>query len=269
MLQLHLVSYVFELNPLWGAVPPGVPAGPQQALAALTAGCCDSVLAVRIPAAASLASFCQMLSQAAAAPAAEAGAAVAAAMLPACLQLAVAATGDGDKLRPGSLQAIGSLFALREALPAGQRGVVSERLLGTAAEAVQLCLGSGSARVQWAACEAAGQLLACAPPPAQPHWAPLLLHLSALLRQCPNFRSRGLAAAALRRVGDGGPPPMRSAAALLETAAGVLFEGEARCRLVYSNCLQIRPLLLSDWWGCGRACWECHNWWHIAPPCNC
>lgn len=196
-------------------------------LEALTAGCRDTVLAVCIPAAASLAAFCRMLSQSAAA---QPG--MGAQLLPACLQLAAAAAGGSDKLRPSGLQALGSLFELRGRLPVQQQqqqhGSASgeEQLLAAAAQAVLDCLSSSNARVQWAACEAAGELLACPAPAVQRHAAAVLQQLLGLLRGCPNFRSRALAAAALRLAGapalaSTGPP-----AQLLDAVAGVLFDGE-------------------------------------------
>lgn len=203
-------------------------AGPTHVLAALTAGSRDSVLAVCIPAAASLASFCRMLSQAAAAqPVA------ALQLLPGCLQLAVAAAGGSDKLRPSGLQALGSLFELRGRLPAQQQqqGVAeeAEQHFGAAAQALLDCLTSSNARVQWAACEAAGELLACPAAPAQRRASAVLQQLLALLRQCPNFRSRALAAAALRLAGAPAAVAFGdSPAQLLDAVAAVLFDGE-RC----------------------------------------
>lgn len=217
-------------------------------LAALTASCRDSVLAVRIPAAAALASLCSTLGHTVAAasgagqcggPEADAEAHAAAtaagrAVLPACLRLAASAAGDSDKLRPSGLQAIGSLFQLHTQLAAleGKGGAAAlpaasevAPLLAAAAQAVQQCLASGSARVQWAACEAAGALLACPPPQAQPRWAALLPQLAALLQSGRNFRSRALAAAALRQLDGSAALPAGSLLGLLEQVAAVLFEG--------------------------------------------
>ncbi|KAL4424003.1 hypothetical protein ABPG75_001304 [Micractinium tetrahymenae] len=221
--------------------------GPAEVLSALSASCHDSVLAVRIPAAAALASLCHMLSQTATvpsdidpsscSPAAAAARAMAlaagVAALPACLRLAVTAAGDSDKMRPSSLQAVGSLFQLRAQLAVApdQAAVLAapevQPLLAAAAQAVQLCTAASSTRVQWAACEAAGALLACPPPEAQPHWAPLLGQLLALLRSSPNFRSRALAAAALRQLGGRAALPADSLSELLESVAAVLIEGKA------------------------------------------
>lgn len=165
---------------------------------------------------------------------AAAAATAGAAALPTCLRLATAAAGDSDKLRPSGLQAVGSLFQLHAQLVGlDRKGAAAalppapqlQSLLGAAAQAVQDCVASGSARVQWAACDAAGALLACPPPEAQPHWAPLLQQLLALLRSSPNFRSRALAAAALRQLGCSAVPPAGSLLALLEAVADVLFEG--------------------------------------------
>ena len=202
-------------------------------LEALAAGCRDSVLAVCIPAAASLAAFCRMLSQAAAAQPQVGGE-----LLPACLQLATAAAGGSDKLRPSGLQALGCLLELRGRLPAEQQqrqqqqqgGHAEEPLLAAATRAVLDCLASSNARVQWAACEAAGELLACPAPAVQRHAAAVMRQLLDVLRGCPNFRSRALAAAALRLAGapavaSAGPP-----AQLLAAVADVLFEGESMWR---------------------------------------
>ncbi|KAL4421841.1 hypothetical protein ABPG77_001323 [Micractinium sp. CCAP 211/92] len=221
--------------------------GPAQVLAALSASCHDSVLAVRIPAAAALASLASMLSQAArsadtggcpesAAGMASAAATAGAAALPTCLRLATAAAGDSDKTRPSGLQAVGSLFQLHAQLVGlDRKGAAAalppapqlQSLLGAAAQAVQDCVASGSARVQWAACDAAKALLACPPPEAQPDWAPLLQQLLALLRSSPNFRSRALAAAALRQLGCSAVSPAGSLLGFIEAVADVLFEGKA------------------------------------------
>lgn len=224
-------------------------------LSALTAGCRDGVLAVRIPAGASLAAFCQMLGQAATeaamgvssrqspAPACTSStvacgtaAVFAASVLPGCLQLATAAARDSDKLRPSSLQALGSLCGLQSVLTAGQQAAgeaapaqqrQQQQLWASAGSAVQECLLSGSIRVQWAACETAGHLLACSAPEVQHCWPPVLDHLLTVLRACPNFRTRGLAATALRQLGFGcSLPPEVCVVSLLDDVAGCLFEGE-------------------------------------------
>lgn len=212
-------------------------------LEALTAGCRDSVLAVAVPATASLAAFCGMLSTAAAA----AGPATAAAKdaLPTCLQLAVAATEGSDKVRPSGLQALGGLFELASTLAdlvgrqkAGELAAAAateQQQLTAAVAALQACLASSNARVQWAACEAAGALLASRAPAVQQRAPAVLLKLLRLLQCCPNFRSRALAAAALRRLGalpasvasnSGSTAEPSDAVQLLDAVAGVLFEGE-------------------------------------------
>lgn len=193
-------------------------------LTVLSAACQDSVLAVRIQAAASLAALCGMLASVVAADPA-----VGARLLPGCLRLADAAAADSDKLRPSGLHALGSLFALAGRLPAG---LVEEQqqLFAVAAATLQDCLGAANARVQWAACNAAGDLLACPAPPVQRHASGVLQSLVALLRQCPNFRSRALAAAALQRLGSleaavEGTSPV----AQLDALADLLFSGEPAC----------------------------------------
>jgi len=232
-----------------------LPAGPAEVLAALTASCCDGVLAVRISAGASLAAFCQMLGQAAtedavcvgsrqspapartSSPAAcGAAAVIAASVLPGCLQLATAAARDSDKLRPSSLQALGSLFSLQSVMTAGQQAAgkaapaqqrQQQQLWASAGSAVQECLLSGSVRVQWAACETAGHLLACSAPEVQPCWPAVLDNLLTVLGACPNFRTRVLAAAALRQLGVAcSLPPEVRVVSLLDDVAGSLFEGE-------------------------------------------
>jgi hypothetical protein len=158
-------------------------------------------------------------------------------MLPGCLRLAVTAAGDSDKLRPSGLQALGSLFALQARLlaeqqpaPAAAAEAGGQQLYAAAAQAVQQCLEAGNARVQWAACEAAGQLLACPAAPVQQHWPAVLQQLLALLRECPNFRSRALAAGALRQLGGGSPAAAGGSGGsieqLLGAVADVLFQGE-------------------------------------------
>lgn len=231
-----------SLAPLWPLCSsPCCPlTGVARVLEALTSGCRDPVLAVAAPATASLAAFCGMLGTAAAA----AGPATAAAKeaLPACLQLAVAAAEGSDKVRPSGLQALGGLFELASRL-ADQVGRQTAEELAAAASteqqqltaavaAIQSCLASSNARVQWAACEAAGALLASHAPAVQQR-APAVLHdLLRLLQRCPNFRSRALAAAALRRlvalpaVASGGGAEPLGAVRLLDAVAGVLFEGK-------------------------------------------
>lgn len=202
-------------------------AGPSQALGALTASCGDAVLAVRLQTAAALAAFCGMLA-AAAAPAAAAEA------LPGCLRLAVGAAAAGnEKVRPSGLQALGSLLDMCGRLPSEVPAAGdAAQLLAAAAAAVQDSLGSGNAaRVQWAACEAAGQLLACSAAATQQHVAATVRQLLALLRECPNFRSRALAAAALRRLPSLAPAADASGGpeGLLDAVAAVLFQGGWYC----------------------------------------
>ncbi|PRW60946.1 Wee1 kinase [Chlorella sorokiniana] len=204
-----------------------MPEGPEQLLAALTAGSRDAVLAVRLPAAASLATLCSMLSGSTAGDPAVAAAAQR--VFPDCLRLALAAAaGDNDKLRPSGLQALGSLAALADVLP--PTAVASqEQQLEDAVAAVSSRLAARSVRVQWAACEAAGALLACGAAPVLQHCAALVQQLLGLLRECPNFRSRTQAAGALLRLrcwgalgGDG-----CKAVQLLDDVATVLFRGKA------------------------------------------
>lgn len=183
------------------------------------------MLAVRLPAAASLATFCQMLSSRAANDPVVLAAAQH--VFPSCLQLALStATADSDKLRPCGLQALGSLAALADALPPT---AVTEQgqWLEAAVAAVSGCLAAKSVRVQWAACEAAGGLLACGAAQVQQHSVALLQHLLVLLQECPNFRSRTLAASALIRLrswaalgGNGS-----RAVQLLDDVAVLLFQG--------------------------------------------
>ena len=216
-------------------------------VAALGAACRDGVLAVRLAAAVSLAAFCLMLSQEATAAAAAGGrdgdagcgAVVAAGrqVLGGCLRLGVAvAEADNEKVRPSGLQALGSLFGLLPhlALQFGEGGgeaaaaVESSQevlpLVAAAAQAVQQGLSCASPKVQWAACEAAADLLACSAAPACRH-APAVAHqLVALLAGSPNFRSRALAAAALRRA-TVGALPSGGAAQFLDAVAAQLFQG--------------------------------------------
>jgi hypothetical protein len=198
------------------------------------------VLAVRVPAAAALAALCLMLSQqqaeagagelssdAAAQGAAERGAQMLGALLP----LALAAAADNDKVRPSALAALGSLANLLAALPPAQAAAAAashRAALAAGAEAVGGGLAAGSGRVQWAACDAAGQLLAAAP--LAPAAAPLARQLLLLLQRCPNFRSRALVADALARLSAeagrlwGGS----QLATLLSEVAALLFEGGPR-----------------------------------------
>lgn len=217
-------------------------AGPEQLLVALSTASRDTVLAVRLPAAASLATFCSMLSRGAATdPAVQAAAQQ---MLPGCLQLALAAaTADSDKLRPSGLQALGSLAALAGALPPAVVAAQGQQLADVVS-AVSSSFASKSARVQWAACEAAGALLGCDAAPVQQHCAALLQQLLVLLRECHNFRTRAQAAGALLRLSswaalDGSGS---RAVQVLDAVAAVLFQGALRCSS--SSCR----------WPCARAC---------------
>lgn len=217
-------------------------AGPEQLMVALSAASRDTVLAVRLPAAASLATFCSMLNCSAATdPAVQAAAQ---AMFPGCLQLAlVAATADNDKLRPSGLQALGSLAALAGALPPAAVAAQGRQLADVVA-AVSSSFASKSARVQWAASEAAGALLGCDVAPVQQHCAALLQQLLVLLRECPNFRSRAQAAGALLRLSSWAALDGSSSRAVqvLDAVAVVLFQGALRCSA--SSCR----------WPCARAC---------------
>lgn len=217
-------------SPTWISVHA---AGPAQALAALEAACHDGVLAVRIPATASLASFCHMLSHT---TAMEAGSAIAAGhhVLLGCLRLAVASAADSDKLRPSGLQALGSLSCQLATLSpelqqTTEEGGDEQRLLAAGVQAVHQALAASNARVQWAACEAAGQLLACQAASVQRHLDTMVQQLLLLLQECPNFRSRALAAAALQQLSStavrlhGGERLVQ----VLDVAAAVLFQGGA------------------------------------------
>jgi len=232
--------------------------GPAQLLAALTAASRDAVLAVRLPAVASLATFCQMLSSSAANDPVVLAAAQH--VFPACLQLAVAAAiADNDKLRPCGLQALGSLAALADALPPT---AVAQQApwLEAAVAAVSGCLAAKSVRVQWAACEAAGALLACGAAQVQQHSAALLQHLLVLLQECPNFRSRTLAASALLRLrswaalGGSGSRAVQ----LLDDVAVLLFQGALGGTVPAGkvDCLCLRCMWLHShlWLMCLHAC---------------
>lgn len=190
-------------------------------------------------------------------------------MFPGCLQLALAtATADNDKLRPSGLQALASLAALADALPPAAVARQGQQL-GAAVTAVSGGFAAKSARVQWAACEAAGALLACSAAPVQQHGAALLQQLLVLLRGCPNFRSRALAAGALLRVrswaalGGSGSAAMQ----LLDDVADVLFQGTlgpVHCRPCCTVCVGCQAVSQA-------ACHCCHpagkaNDFSVAAP---
>jgi hypothetical protein len=194
-------------------------------LVAVESACRDSVLAVRIPATNALARFCLMLSQAAQGSQGElAQAAVQHSSR--CWRLATAAAqSDSDKLRPSGLQALGSLFAVVAA--AQQAAALDAPLLSAGRAAVEQALTAVNARVQWAACEAAGPLLACSLRTDDAE--SLLQELLVLLESCPNFRSRALAAAALQCVSLNTAKQLHSKgklSAALGALARLLFMGK-------------------------------------------
>jgi hypothetical protein len=160
----------------------------------LQRACADAVLAVRAQAAGALGSAGGAMLAAAAADAA------AATPRPPRLQenigalmaLAVAACADGDKVKPGGVQALGALLAAGAALG----GAAALPPAGVAA--LLGCLRGGSAKVQWGACDAAGVYLRAAPAGAAPALAGALAELAAA---SDNQRTRALAAAALGGAG--------------------------------------------------------------------
>lgn len=185
------------------------PGKAQQVLPALQDAGKDAVLAVRVQAAAALATLCQALrasEERGRTGTGSTGLGVEA--LQAALCLATAAARDGDKVRASGVEALGSLFGL--AACGGDLAELDEQqrrawevAVVDAVVALAACLGPpASARVQWSACGAAGQLLhavcngllsglpALARPVVQP--------LCDLVQWAAHHKTRALAAAALR-----------------------------------------------------------------------
>jgi hypothetical protein len=173
-----------------------LPRGAQLIFAALRSACEDAVLAVRVQAGAALAATCATLAgmQAASAKACVAKVDGGARGL---VRLAAALATGSDKAKASGVAALAAL--LGAPCLTGQLTASDMEEAGTA---IENCLANQNAKVQWAACGAAGAFLAASASAGRPPAEQVLLALERLIREDASFKTRSLAAGALRGLGS-------------------------------------------------------------------